>query len=380
LTFKGCTNPLFPSSTLKNPPTIKYDTPGIYNISLVVDEGLPDQSNYCKQIIVGAPVISILASSLDICEGSSTTLTASGATSYLWSPAIGLSSSSTATVEATPSITTSYSVKGSLDPGCSANKTVEVKVNKKPNVSINPSSGSICDGSSINLMVTGNADSYHWSPAMGLSSITSVSVDAQPTLTTNYTVTGQDLLGCSEKASINLIVNPKPTIEDITTRCQSDMMTYLIDLKSSADLLVSKYGRITFQNNRYTIKDIPKNLANEIVSTFSLTGCKETVEVPSPTCVAASILIPEGFSPNKDGLNDYFEISGIEGYPATELTIFDGSGQMVFSSKNYQNDWDGSYNSTNNIKTTQVPTGVYYYTLKLDPTARIIKGFVYIAY
>ncbi len=380
LTFKGCANLSLPSSILKDPPSIKYDIPGTYNISLVVDEGLPTQTNFCKQIVVGNPVISIDPGSPEICEGSSTTLTASGAKTYSWTPANGLSSTTIAVVEASPTITTTYIVTGSVAQGCSAIKAVTVKVNQKPKVSINPSSGDICSGSLINLTVSGDADSYLWSPTVGLSSATSATVEAKPITTTNYTVAGTDLFGCSEEASINLTVNSKPTINDIISKCQPDMKTYLIDLKSSGDLISSTYGNVMLHNGLYTITNVPKDISNTIISTISLTGCKETVVVPSPFCAKVPIFIPEGFSPNKDGLNDYFEISGIEDYPDSELAIFTTSGQMVFSSKNYKNDWDGSYFSKNGIKNEQIPTGVYYYVLKLDPTARFIKGFVYVAY
>lgn len=380
LTFKGCENPLLPSSALKDPPSIKYDIPGVYNISLIVDEGLPTQTIFCKQIIVGTPVISIEPASIEICEGSTTTLKASGATSYLWSPGLGLSSTSGAVVEANPSINTTYTVKGSVDQGCFGSKTVVVKVNKKPNVSIIPSSGSICNGSSINFTVNGNANSYLWSPTVGLSSATSDKIEAKPMSTTIYTVTGTDLFGCSAKASINLLVNPKPLIRDIITKCQPDMKTYLIDLKNSGDQIFSKYGNITQQNTFFTITNIPKNISNTIISTITLTGCKDTIIVQSPTCVSAFVLIPEGFSPNNDGLNDYFEISGIEDYPEAELTIFATSGKMVFSGKNYKNDWGGTRNLPFKMKNEQLPKGVYYYVLNLALATQVIKGFVYIAY
>lgn len=380
LTFKGCSNPSLPSSTIKDPPSIKYDTPGTYTVSLVVDDGLPTQTIFCKQIFVGAPIITIEPASLDICEGRSTTLTAKGASIYSWSPTIGLSSTSSAVVEASPSITTTYTVKGSVDQGCFGTKTVVVKVNQKPNVSITPSFGSICSGSSINLTVTGNAISYLWSPTAGISSPTSEKIEAKPTTTTNYTVTGTDLFGCSEKASINLLVNPKPTISDVTTKCQPGMKTYLIGLKNSGDQIIAKYGDITQQNSLYTITNVPKNISNTIISTITLTGCKDTIIVQSPTCVSAPILIPEGFSPNKDGLNDYFEISGIEDYPEAELTIFATSGKMVFSSKNYKNEWDGTRNIPFKTRSEQLPEGVYYYVLNLAIATQVIKGFVYIAY
>jgi len=102
--------------------------------------------------------------------------------------------------------------------------------------------------------------------------------------------------------------------------------------------------------------------------------------VTSPSCNGTRISVPEGFSPNNDGVNDFFEIPGINEYPASELSVFNRAGQLVYNSTNYGNDWDGSYYDTNNVKNGPLPKGAYYYVLKLDGKARILKGFVYIAY
>jgi gliding motility-associated-like protein len=52
LQFSGCTNSNIPNSALQTPPPITYNTPGVYNINLSVDDGLPTQTTYCKQIVV----------------------------------------------------------------------------------------------------------------------------------------------------------------------------------------------------------------------------------------------------------------------------------------------------------------------------------------
>jgi gliding motility-associated-like protein len=52
LEFPGCANASIPNSTSQNPPAITYNTPGTYNINLTVDDGLPTQSSYCKQVVV----------------------------------------------------------------------------------------------------------------------------------------------------------------------------------------------------------------------------------------------------------------------------------------------------------------------------------------
>ncbi|MDQ6763121.1 MAG: PKD domain-containing protein, partial [Bacteroidota bacterium] len=52
LKFPGCTNASLPNSTVQNPPPLTYNTVGTYNINLTVDDGLPTQSSYCKQVVV----------------------------------------------------------------------------------------------------------------------------------------------------------------------------------------------------------------------------------------------------------------------------------------------------------------------------------------
>jgi gliding motility-associated-like protein len=52
LRFAGCTNSSIPNSTLQNPPAITYNAPGTYNINLTVDDGLPTQTAFCKQVVV----------------------------------------------------------------------------------------------------------------------------------------------------------------------------------------------------------------------------------------------------------------------------------------------------------------------------------------
>lgn len=73
---------------------------------------------------------------------------------------------------------------------------------------------SICPGESIQLSASG-ADTYTWSPATGLSSASGTPVDANPTLTTTYTVTGTDSNGCKNTDSVTVTVKAKPATSAI---------------------------------------------------------------------------------------------------------------------------------------------------------------------
>ncbi len=52
LYFPGCDNASITSSTERDPPEISYNVPGNYNIQLVLDEGTPQQDNFCQNVVV----------------------------------------------------------------------------------------------------------------------------------------------------------------------------------------------------------------------------------------------------------------------------------------------------------------------------------------
>ncbi|MCP4437830.1 MAG: hypothetical protein GY810_02715, partial [Aureispira sp.] len=108
----------------------------------------------------------------------------------------------------------SKDIKLTVDNGtCNADTTKTIVINPPPTLS---TSGdvSICEGESTNLSTTApNAVSYSWAPNDGtLSDITLANPVADPTTTTNYTVTITDANGCTNTESLTVTVNPLPTI------------------------------------------------------------------------------------------------------------------------------------------------------------------------
>ena len=108
-----------------------------------------------------------------------------------------------------------------------------------------------------------------------------------------------------------------------------------------------------------------------------------------PNCSTATVTIdiydspitlPEGFSPNGDGKNDLLNFEGLDKYGPSQLTIFTRTGAVVYTSDNYDNKWGGATQKGTINSQDLVPTGTYYYILRLGATNRTIKGFVFIAY
>jgi gliding motility-associated-like protein len=79
-----------------------------------------------------------------------------------------------------------------------------------------------------------------------------------------------------------------------------------------------------------------------------------------------NLFIPEGFSPNGDGTNDFFEIENVPANLTYSLEIFNIWGDKVYQSENYKNDWDGE----------NLPTGTYYYVVKFSETLSDKSGYL----
>jgi len=100
-------------------------------------------------------------------------------------------------------------------------------------------------------------------------------------------------------------------------------------------------------------------------------ACSEEYISNSTKIIYSDLFIPSGFSPNGDGINDFWQIVGIDKYPNNTVYIFNRLGVKVFSSINYKNDWNGFYNGN------KVPDGTYFYEVILG-TNMIKKGYVYV--
>ncbi|MBX7052849.1 MAG: HYR domain-containing protein [Flavobacteriales bacterium] len=90
------------------------------------------------------------------------------------------------------------------------------------------------------------------------------------------------------------------------------------------------------------------------------------------------IIIPEGFSPNGDGVNDLFEIIGIEDYTNNKLSIFNRWGHKVFEANKYDNTWNGTSESPVTIGNGMLPKGTYFYVLDLGDGSKLMRGSIFL--
>lgn len=181
-----------------------------YTVIITTTSGCSDT---LTQIVNVNPTPTVTATgNATICEGNSTPLAASGATTYSWSPAAGLNNFAISNPIATPSISTTYTVTGAT-LGCPDTATVSVTVKPIPTLSVSSSPGTICSGQSTSISVTatfggGAPYTYFWNPSSQTTSGFSVTL----TNTTTYTVSVAGLSGCITTATTTATVNPTPTV------------------------------------------------------------------------------------------------------------------------------------------------------------------------
>lgn len=157
---------------------------------------------------------------IDLCEGKNTLVTATGAISYLWSPANGLSDPNIANPIVGPSSSTIYFITGTDSNGCTAIDTLQVLVHQNPVANILESDTSVCPGEAFQLHALGNGI-YSWTPASGLSDNTIPNPIVTINTPTVYSLSIINSYGCTATDQISLQVYPKtdPMAAPDTTVC-----------------------------------------------------------------------------------------------------------------------------------------------------------------
>lgn len=183
--------------------TINVTTSGTFNCTVTKSNGCVSVTNSIAVVVNALPNVIASSGSPAICIGNSTTVSASGASTYAWMPG----SLSGSPVSVSPTSTTTYTVTGTNSNGCTNTSTVAVVVNSLPTVTASTSAPTICNGGSATL-TGGGASTYSWTP--GPLSGTSVSVS--PTSNTTYTVVGTNSNGCVNNTTVTVSVSPTFTL------------------------------------------------------------------------------------------------------------------------------------------------------------------------
>ncbi len=133
-----------------------------------------------------------------------------------------------------------------------------------------------------------------------------------------------------------------------------------------------------FDNGDCTVSYIPNTAECNFVDSFlyvicNSAGCDTTSVMVLIECESEEeFKIYNGFSPNGDGVNDFFRIDGIELFPNHKLVVYNRWGNQVLVTENYQNDWEAQWEGSD------LPDGTYFYVFD-DGSGEYSSGYVQIS-
>jgi gliding motility-associated-like protein len=378
---------------------------------IISDSCGSDTLSITLQVLEGG---SNAAADTTICLGNSVPIFASGGSTYVWTPSLGLDNPNTATPIATPTQTTVYSCTITSASGCTFNEQVEIVVvltppdpqipdsvkicsgeieevnvsgadifEWSPNISISTTSGPtvsvypdsdmyyycdfinacgairdsvlidivapnisagfdtiICPGNSANLFAFGGI-SYVWSPANTLSENFGDQVIATPLQNTTYIVTGTDINGCSDTATVDVNLFPQAFIQ--TSPDEYAFFGDVIQLSATS----TTTGTYVWSPSEYLSCTVCVNpVANPdknfqyVVTYTDQNGCKASDSVR--IFYDAIIYVPNTFTPQGNNFNEVFKAVG-GNVKSFEMSIFNRWGELIFTMNSMDESWDGTY-------------------------------------
>ena len=127
------------------------------------------------------------------------------------------------------------------------------------------------------------------------------------------------------------------------------------------------------------LKAIPSGREFRLIVENLFNICYDNLISDVVTFGKVDLFIPNAFSPDGDGVNDTWEIRGIEKAVGYKLIIFNRWGIKVYETNNYKNDWAGTSQTDSFIsRDNMLPEGTYFYSIIWGDQTELTRGFVYI--
>ncbi len=345
----------------------------------VVDIGNPDydsgvflkfKSLACAQ----DQVLNVSTTDSVICPGQSTLLTASGGSNYTWSPATGLGTTTGSTVIISPSTTTTYTVGADMAGTCKSTDSISVTVNPKPMIIFSADTQAGCypfctsfkDSSTVK---TGNITTWKWYFGDGDSSSGQASSHCYKT-PGDYSVSlsVSTAAGCSDSKTISDMIDvyEPPRAGFSLTPVSTDIFNSTIYFTNqSTDVYGIKTWSWEFgdgsdtgavNNPSHAYADTGTYCTKLIVT--NIHGCVDTTERCAEINPLYTLYVPDAFTPNNDGVNDFFSAKG-GGIRTFEMWIFDRWGRQIYHTTDMNKGWDGTVQNSGSLAKCEEDTYVW---------------------
>lgn len=306
-------------------------------------------------LVNGVPDLSITVPS-QICDNAGLIQLLASAPDGVWS-GDGIVNATTGVFDPSAAGTGPANVVYTIEATCVYSDSEVIQVNPTPVVSAGQDV-SICPGEGATLFGSG-AQSYAWSPTVGISAPNSGTTASSPSSTTTYTLTGTTTAGCSSSDQVTVSVYPSAIIvanEETLVVCEGEE----IQLNVTGGISYIWTGQNVDDPDAATTSATPSNSTTYNVLGFDENGCQGT------DAVSVQVNSPEA----------YFTASISEGLPPLEVTFFNGSEGDSF-------EWDFANGNTlmtddSGISPTQVfqEGGLYRVTLTVELNG-CLKSYTY---
>lgn len=349
-------------------PDVISDTAIIYVQTLPVSPSLGASDTLCINAVNG--VLNLTGATTPIMDWESST--DNGAS---WTP---ISNTTTSYTYNGQQQTTIYRVmlNGLFCPDYYSD-TAMIQVDTIPVAGLLGQSGTICEGASKVLNLTGSiADSLYWQFSIdnGVTWQTIVNSDTTdyttPPVTTNVmfqVVASSGVCPPDISNSVVLVMLPAPT-----ANAGTDTSIYL-----GESVMLNGSGGVTgIWMPGATLSDstITNPVATPVVSieyvyyVIDAQGCIGSDSVLIKVLDPIEFNIRNVITANNDNINDTWNITGVEFFPMTEVKVFNQYGKLLYENGDYKNEWKGDY------KGARLPNGTYYYVVLKGGTEEEYKG------
>ena len=324
-----------------------FSAPGTYNVQMT---SYSECTSVISRTVIVYPVPDInLGNDTLICPGTSLVLEVSTpGEAYLWQDN-----------SIAPSFTVIdsglYWVEVVNSGGCSSRDSITVDFLTTPPLDLGNDT-ILCEGQTLELMINIPGLTYEWQDR----STDSVFTVSQPGL---YWVEVTNENGCSSSDSVVIELmhfNAEFSYEEIP--CINQIQFINLSLDTTESYWDFGDGSTSNENNPIHVFSINKQY-HVILIVNPGSACPDTAQASIPfddVTMGDTLFIPNVFSPNGDGKNDYFEITGGDSpcNNSNRLMIFNRWGEKVFETEGKELKWDGTKNGAS------LANGTYFYILE----------------
>lgn len=353
------------------------------------------------------PVVTINPDHTSICPGTSVTFSLSIANSsntanftYQWT--LNGVNVSTANTYTNANLTSTDVIKCTVTSNtpCVNNATasftgIAVLPFVTPSVNITSSATTpVCTGTPITFTATalngGNNPTYQWQ-------VNGTNAGANSPVFTSSSLTNNDQVTCV------ISNNDTPCIISQTEQSNTLTANIIPPANPAPAVTISTSATVAYPGVPITFTATPANAGTGVTYQWQVNGTNAGTNSPTltsstltngdkVTCVlllsqgcipsvasnqlvvniipAPNVTVPNTFTPNGDGINDFWAIPDLVSYPGCLVTIFTRYGEQIYQSKGYPKPWDGNY------KGSQLPMAVYYYLIDLGNNTPKLSGWV----